>query len=68
MERLPVLCPGHASKIWPNAWFLPSAGEDLVLPDLQTQMLRQLASQVRHRMRVHETWGFSARGPPWLGL
>jgi hypothetical protein len=42
--------------------------EDIVLPDLQKQTLRQLASQVRHRMRVHETWGFSAKGCRGLGV
>src|SRR5580658_692053 len=42
---------------------VPLAGwEELVLPDLQMQMLRQLASQVRHRMKVYENWGFSAKG------
>jgi SpoVK/Ycf46/Vps4 family AAA+-type ATPase len=42
---------------------VPLAGwEELVLPELQMQMLRQLASQVRHRMKVYENWGFSAKG------
>jgi len=48
---------------------VPSAGwEDLVLPELQAQTLRQLASQVRHRMQVYETWGFSAKGRRGLGV
>jgi hypothetical protein len=48
---------------------VPSAGwEDLVLPDMQMQTLRQLASQVRHRMTVYETWGFSAKGRRGLGV
>ena len=48
---------------------VPCAGwEDLVLPDLQIQTLRQLASQVRHRMKVYETWGFSAKGRRGLGV
>ena len=42
--------------------------EDLVLPELQLQTLRQLASQVRHRMKVYETWGFSAKGRRGLGV
>ena len=47
---------------------VPAAGwEDLVLPELQMQTLRQLASQVRHRMKVYETWGFSAKGRRGLG-
>ncbi len=48
---------------------VPSAGwDDLVLPELQKQTLRQLASQVRHRMKVYETWGFSAKGRRGLGV
>jgi SpoVK/Ycf46/Vps4 family AAA+-type ATPase len=48
---------------------IPSAGwEDLVLPDLQMLALRQLASQIRHRMKVYETWGFSAKGRRGLGV
>jgi len=42
--------------------------DDLVLPEIQGQMLRQLASQVRHRMKVYETWGFSAKGRRGLGV
>jgi predicted nucleic acid-binding protein len=41
---------------------------DLILPDLQTQMLRQLAAQSRHRLTVYEQWGFAARGRRGLGL
>jgi SpoVK/Ycf46/Vps4 family AAA+-type ATPase len=32
------------------------------------QTLRQLASQVRHRMTVYETWGFSGKGRRGLGV
>jgi hypothetical protein len=42
--------------------------DDLVLPDLQMNILRQLAAQVWHRMKVHETWGFSAKGRRGLGV
>jgi hypothetical protein len=42
--------------------------EDLILPELQIQTLRQLASQVHHRMKVYETWGFSAKGRRGLGV
>jgi SpoVK/Ycf46/Vps4 family AAA+-type ATPase len=42
--------------------------DDLVLPEQQKHVLRQLAAQVRHRMKVYETWGFSARGRRGLGL
>jgi hypothetical protein len=48
---------------------VPVAGwDDLVLPDPQKEMLRQLASQVRHRMSVYETWGFAAKGSRGLGI
>jgi hypothetical protein len=48
---------------------VPAAGwEDLVLPNLQMQTLKQLAAQVRHRMKVYETWGFSAKGRRGLGV
>ncbi len=42
--------------------------DDLVLPELQKQTLRQLAAQVRHRMKVYETWGFAAKGRRGLGV
>jgi ATP-dependent 26S proteasome regulatory subunit len=41
---------------------------DLVLPQLQVQTLKQIAAQSRHRMLVYETWGFAARGRRGLGL
>jgi hypothetical protein len=48
---------------------VPSAGwDDLVLPDAQMRILRQLASQVRHRMKVYETWGFAAKGRRGQGV
>jgi hypothetical protein len=42
--------------------------DDLVLPELQKTMLRQLAAQVRHRMTVYETWGFAQKGRRGLGV
>jgi predicted nucleic acid-binding protein len=42
--------------------------DDLILPELQMGMLRQLAAQSRHRMKVYEEWGFAARGRRGLGL
>ena len=48
---------------------IPSAGwEDLVLPDAQKRTLRQISSQVRHRMKVYETWGFAAKSNRGLGV
>ena len=47
----------------------PTAGwDDLVLPDLQMKVLRHLAAQVRYRLRVYETWGFSAKSRRGLGI
>ena len=41
---------------------------DLVLPELQMLELRQIVAQVRSRMKVHETWGFAAKGRRGLGV
>lgn len=54
---------GLAEQITPvSTW------DDLVLPEAQMQVLRQIASQSRNRMTVYENWGFSARGRRGLGL
>jgi SpoVK/Ycf46/Vps4 family AAA+-type ATPase len=45
-----------------------STWEDLVLPDAQKLILRQISAQSRNRMTVYENWGFSARGRRGLGL
>jgi len=42
--------------------------EDLVLPPLQTSVLRDIAAHVRRRAMVYETWGFAARGARGLGI
>jgi SpoVK/Ycf46/Vps4 family AAA+-type ATPase len=48
---------------------VPTAGwDELILPESQKQVLRQLAGQVRHRMKVYETWGFSGKGRRGLGV
>ncbi len=52
-----------AQRITPSA-----SWTDLVLPDLQTRMLRHLATQVWQRMRVHDDWGFSEKGQRGLGV
>jgi len=57
--RLEVL----AERIVPSAKW-----DDLVLPEAQTLVLRQLAAQSRNRMTVYETWGFAANGRRGLGL
>ena len=42
--------------------------EDLILPEAQCSMLRQIAAQVRQRLRVYEEWGFAAPGGRGLGI
>jgi AAA+ superfamily predicted ATPase len=42
--------------------------DDLVLPEDRLAQLREIASHVRHAHRVHEDWGWSARGPRGLGV
>ena len=41
---------------------------DLVIPDSQRQILRDMTVHLRHRSRVYETWGFAAKGTRGLGL
>ncbi len=42
--------------------------DDLILPAMQKDTLRQLADQARFRMTVYESWGFAARGRRGLGI
>lgn len=42
--------------------------DDLVLPPSQLALLRQVAAQVRQRVRVHEEWGFGKRQSRGLGV
>jgi ATP-dependent 26S proteasome regulatory subunit len=42
--------------------------DDLVLPSVQTQALREIAVHVRQRARVYEEWGFGARSSRGLGI
>lgn len=41
---------------------------NLVLPEPQHRLLRQIAAQVRHRLKVYEQWGFGERGARGLGM
>jgi len=41
---------------------------DLVLPEAQKQILRQVAVQVRQRSKVYRTWGFASRSSRGLGI
>ncbi|MGF1499444.1 MAG: ATP-binding protein [Elainellaceae cyanobacterium] len=42
--------------------------EDLVLPDLQKEILREISAHVRQRMTVYQRWGFARSGDRGLGI
>ena len=42
--------------------------DDLVLPAGQIEVLREISAQMRQRRRVHDDWGFAARGERGLGV
>jgi hypothetical protein len=42
--------------------------DDLVVPDLQMQILREIVSHVRQRVRVYDQWGFAAKSSRGLGI
>jgi hypothetical protein len=42
--------------------------DDLVLPDFQMEVLRDIVVNVRQRARVHDEWGFAAKGSRGLGI
>jgi hypothetical protein len=52
-----------AQRIQPAA-----AWEDLVLPEAQCQILREIATHLRQRTKVYETWGFTTKGERGLGI
>jgi len=41
---------------------------DLVLPEMQKSLLRQVVAHVRHRLRVYDDWGFAAKTARGLGI
>ena len=41
---------------------------DLVLPEREHQMLREIAAQVRQQAKVYGTWAFTQRGAQGLGI
>jgi SpoVK/Ycf46/Vps4 family AAA+-type ATPase len=45
-----------------------AAWDDLVLPETERRTLRELVMHVRHRLLVHETWGFAEKSRRGLGL
>lgn len=42
--------------------------DDLVLPEAETNLLRQIVAQVRHRSTVYDEWGFRDRMNRGLGV
>ena len=42
--------------------------KDLVLPEAQRQILREIAAHVRQRAKVYEAWGFVTKGERGLGI
>jgi hypothetical protein len=55
--------PGLAQRIEVKAGW-----DDLVLPEIQRRVLREMALHVRHRYTVHEQWGFSETSARGLGI
>jgi vesicle-fusing ATPase len=45
-----------------------STWDDLVLPDLQVQILRDIVTHVRQRVQVYDRWGFAAKSSRGLGI
>src|SRR5262249_5136087 len=45
-----------------------AAWDDLILPDPQKSMLRQISAHVRQRLKVYEEWGFAGKGARGLGI
>jgi hypothetical protein len=42
--------------------------DDLVLPEIQKQLLHQIALHVRQRSKVYQTWGFASKASRGLGI
>ncbi|MDZ8053478.1 MAG: ATP-binding protein [Aulosira sp. ZfuVER01] len=50
-------------------WIEPAADwDDLVLPENQQSILRDIAAHVRQRSTVYNTWGFAAKSARGLGI
>lgn len=45
-----------------------AAWDDLVLPEAQKQILREIAIHVRHRHQVYRDWGFAGKSARSLGV
>ena len=42
--------------------------DDLVLPEKERNILREISAHVRQRMKVYETWGFAGKSRRGLGI
>jgi hypothetical protein len=62
-KRCRVRLDGLAQRIEPRAGW-----DDLVLPDAQKRLLRDIAIHLRHRTTVYERWGFATRDSRGLGI
>jgi ATPase family associated with various cellular activities (AAA) len=62
-ERARVGLGALAERVDPRAGW-----EDLVLPEGQLRLLRDLAGQVRHRSLVYDEWGFGRRANRGFGV
>jgi ATPase family associated with various cellular activities (AAA) len=52
-----------AQRIEPRA-----AWDDLVVPEIQLETLKDIARQIRQRLRVYDTWGFAGKSARGLGI
>jgi ATPase family associated with various cellular activities (AAA) len=62
-ERARVGLGPLAERIDPRA-----SWDDLVLPEGQRELIRDLVRHVRHRARVYDDWGFGAQSARGLGI
>lgn len=62
-ERVHARLDDFAERIQPAATW-----QDLVLPQPQLSMLRQIAAQCRQRSKVYEKWGFARASRRGLGI
>jgi SpoVK/Ycf46/Vps4 family AAA+-type ATPase len=63
MERVRPRLEDLVQRIKPIA-----SWDDLVLPEAQIAILREIAVHVRQRMRVYEEWGFAKKSSRGLGI
>jgi SpoVK/Ycf46/Vps4 family AAA+-type ATPase len=45
-----------------------AAWHDLILPEPQKNILRQIAAHAKHRLKVYQEWGFANKGARGLGI